>query len=98
MRFDAGTTDIPTAGTRVQISTLNEGVLSITVSARAGNAGKVYFGVSDVSAANGFELVAGATHTVTFSSTNNPGSVPFRTLYVDAATNGDDVDWTVILS
>ena len=98
MRFDAGTTDIPTAGSRVQISTLTEGVLSLFLHARAVNGGIVYFGVSDVSATNGLELAAGATHTVTFSSANSPGSVPFRTFYLDAANNGDDVDWTVILS
>jgi hypothetical protein len=62
MRFDAGTTDVPSAGTAVQIS-------------------------------NGFELEAGDSKTENFGD----GSVAFSAFYVDAATNGDDVDWTVIL-
>jgi hypothetical protein len=93
MRFDSGTTDIPTAGTRVQISNTNDAVKAIEVRARVGNAGNTYFGVSDVSSTNGRELEPGATASLDFGD----GSVKFSVFYVDAATNGDDVDWMVIL-
>ena len=93
MRFDAGTTDVPSAGTAVQISNTTDKVKSITVKARAGNSGIAYFGVSDVSSTNGFELEAGDSKTENFGD----GSVAFSAFYVDAASSGDDVDWTVIL-
>jgi hypothetical protein len=54
----------------------------------------VYFGVSDVSATNGRELAPGEAVAYSFGE----GSVLFSTFYVDAATNGDDVDWAVILA
>ena len=53
MRFDAGTTDVPSAGTAVQLSNTADRVVWIRVSARTGISGAVYFGRSDVAAANG---------------------------------------------
>ena len=93
MRFDAGTTDVPSAGTRVQISNTTHKIRKISVQARDGNAGKVYFGVSDVSASNGWELAAGEIKDLDFEE----GSVPFSEFWVGAATNGDDMDWAVII-
>ena len=93
MRFDAGTTDVPGAGTRVQISNTKDRVKFIQARGRGGNSGNTYFGVSDVSASNGMELEPGATITVSFGE----GSESFDVFYVDAATSGDDVDWAVVL-
>lgn len=93
MRFDAGTTDIATAGTRVQISNTSDAVKQITVSARPGNAGNVFFGVSDVSSTNGITLPPGDSKVWDFGK----GSVLFSIFWVDAATNGDDLDWAVIM-
>ena len=95
MRFDSGTTDVPTAGTRVQILDSEDRVLAIEFHARAGNAGNVYAGVLDVSATNGRELVPGEAVPYDFTLSTAEGSVPFSTFYVDAATSGDDVDWAV---
>ena len=55
MIFDAGTTTVSTAGTEVQISNTTNKVRWIKVKALAANSGKVYLGVSDVSATNGYE-------------------------------------------
>ena len=100
MRFDAGTTDIPTAGTSVQISNTNDRVLALSLHAREGNTGNVYFGVSDVSATNGRELIPGESHDIDFTGAmkESDGSVLFSTFWLDVATSGDDVDWEVILA
>jgi hypothetical protein len=96
MRFDTGTTDVPSAGTAVQISNTNDRVKAIEAHAPSGNTGSVYFGVSDVSGTgtiNGRELAPGEAATYSFGA----GSVLFSVFYVDAATSGDDLDWAVIL-
>ena len=94
MRLSAGTTDVPTAGTAVQLSNTADRVKKIQLHGRAGNSGIVYFGGSDVSSTNGWEVAVDGTLSLDFGS----GSVLFSTLYADAATNGDDVDWVVILA
>jgi hypothetical protein len=93
MRFDTGTTDVPGAGTRVQISNTTDRILWIKVSARTGISGALYFGRSDVAAANGYELSANDSLEIDF----RPGSEAFSAFYVDASTNGNDLDWAVIL-
>tara|TARA_Y100000296_G_C5055342_1_gene196986 strand:- start:33 stop:323 length:291 start_codon:yes stop_codon:yes gene_type:complete len=92
-RFDTGTTDVPSAGTRVQISNTLDRVQWIRVSARTGISGALYFGRSDVAAANGYELSANDHLEIDF----RPGSEAFSAFYVDASTNGNDLDWAVIL-
>ena len=93
MRFDSGTTDVSSAGTRVQISNTTDRILWIRVSARTGISGAVYFGRSDVAAANGYELSANDHLEIDF----RPGSEAFSAFYVDASANGNDLDWAVIL-
>jgi hypothetical protein len=93
MRFDAGTTDVPGAGTRVQISNTTDRILWIRVSARTGISGAVYFGRSDVASTNGYELSANDYLEIDF----RPGSEAFSAFYVDASANGNDLDWAVIL-
>ena len=93
MRFDTGTTDVPSAGTAEQISNTPDRVKAIEAPAPSGNTGSVYFGVSDVSATNGRELAPGEAATYSFGA----GSVLFSVFFVDAATSGDDLDWAVIL-
>jgi|2_EtaG_2_1085320.scaffolds.fasta_scaffold61457_2 hypothetical protein len=95
MKTFTSRTDVPSAGTRVQISNTANRVLSIEFKAPAGNSGLVYVGESTVSASNGYEL--SATNTVTYNFLEAGGSVPISTFYVDAATNGDDVCWKAIL-
>ena len=89
------TTDIPTAGTRVQISNTARRVLSITFKARNGNTGSIYIGTSTVSSSNGIELRKNESFTYNFQATGT--SAPISDFWVDAATNGDDVDWGAIM-
>ena len=98
MRFDSGSTDIPTAGSRVQISNTKDRVLWIRFHAVAANGGLVFFGVSDVSSTHGRKLAANEKDEIDFRIGNEPGSVTFDTFYVDAAANGYDIDWEVILA
>ena len=93
MRFDAGTTDVPSAGTAVQLSNSVDRVVWIRVSARTGISGALYFGRSDVSSSNGYELSANDYLEIDF----RPGSEAFSAFYVDASANGNDLDWAVIL-
>jgi|TARA_R110000824_G_scaffold84735_3_gene211141 hypothetical protein len=95
MIFDAGTTTVATAGTEVQISNVTNKVRWIQVKALAANSGISYFGVSDISATNGYELSAGNTLELNFG--DQGGTVPFSTFYVDVASSGDKVSWVVIL-
>ena len=95
MIFDSGTTNVATAGTEVQISNTANKVRCIKVKALAGNSNKVYLGVSDVTASNGYELSAGNEVEINFG--DQGGTVPFSTFYVDAATNNDKVCWSVIM-
>ena len=95
MRFDANTTTIGTAGTAVQISNTADRVKSISVKARAANAGNTYFGISDVDKdTGGWEMLPGEEYATDFGE----GSVLFSVFYVDAAQSGDKVDWKVILA
>ena len=93
MRYNAGTTDIPLAGTRVQISNTADRVKAISVQGRFANLGLVYFGVSDVASTKAWSLRPGQTKAISFGE----GSVLFSVFYVDAANNGDDLDWDVVL-
>ena len=96
MRVDFGTTDIPTAGTRVQVSTLKQQVLWIRFAMRDGNTNEVYVGVSDVAANNGWELSTNKRE-LELNFRQFGGSVPFNKFFVDSDTNGNDVDWAVVL-
>ena len=95
MILDAGTTTVTTAGTEVQISNTTNRVRWIKAKALAANSGITYFGVSDVSATNGYELSAGNTIEIKFSEIG--GTVAFSSIYVDAASSGDKVSWAVVL-
>ena len=95
MIFDAGTTTVATAGTEVQISNTTNKVRWIQVKALAANSGISYFGVSDITATNGYELSAGNTLEINFGEQG--GTVAFSTFYVDVASSGDKVSWVVIL-
>ena len=95
MIIDIGTTTVSTAGTEQQISNTNNRVLWIKVKALSANSGIAYLGVSDITAANGYELSAGNEIEINFREIG--GSVLASTIYVDVATNGDKVCWAVIL-
>tara|TARA_R100000687_G_scaffold44254_1_gene36048 strand:- start:116 stop:409 length:294 start_codon:yes stop_codon:yes gene_type:complete len=95
MIFDSGTTTVSTAGTEQQISNTTNKVRYIKVKALAANSGIAYFGVSDITSTNGYELSAG--NEIEINLADAGGTVPFSTFYVDVASNGDKVCWVVIL-
>lgn len=86
---------VATAGTRVQISTDDWHVLSITFIAAVGNSGIAYFGDVTVSATIGFPLEPGDAFTDSPSQALQDTNIPHSTLlsdyYVDVATSGDKV-------
>jgi hypothetical protein len=95
MRVDVGITNVPSAGTAVQLANVTNRVKFIKFKALAGNSGLAYMGVSDVSASLGYELSAGNEVELNFGDFG--GSVPANVFYVDAATNDDKVSWVMIL-
>ena len=89
--FTTNVTNVPTAGTRVQISTSPDKVRRITFKALAGNTGDVYIGGSDVSSSVGFTLGPGESIPLDF----DPQTEPLSSFYVDAANNDDKVSWII---
>lgn len=94
MRVIVTTVTITAAGTRVQVSNTRDDVKVIHAHARAGNAGNTYWGTSDVSSANGEEMLPDGKHKEDFGD----GSVLLSTFYVDAAVSGDKVDVVAIVN
>jgi hypothetical protein len=78
-----GQVDVPTATTRVQVSSSSVSVRSVTIKALVGNGGFIYVGKSDVDSSNGFELDAGESISVDVNNLN--------LLYVDTSNSGDDI-------
>ena len=99
MRVDQGITNVPSAGTAVQVANATNRVKWVRFKALAGNSGKIYVGVSTtarpLSATLGYELSAGNTVDLNFGEFG--GSAPANVFYVDAATNDDKVSWIMIL-
>ncbi len=93
MRVAIGTTDVAAAGTRAQISNTADRVKSIAVRARPANTGNAWFGTVTVSSTVGWTLQPGESKTLDFGE----GSVLFSVFYVDAAVNGEDVDYCAIV-
>lgn len=89
------TTDIPTAGTRVQLSNTNDDVHAISFTAELGNAGKVFI-FDDGGSFPGFPLNPGDEKTLDLSPLK--ATVKFSSIYVDTATNGNDVSWIAVVN
>ena len=100
MRPLFGTTAVTTAGTRVQLSNTKDPVKTIQFQPRIGNTGRMFIGLSDVSATvKGWELtivVAGRPKDV-LTLDFGEGSVLLDLFYADSTINGEIVDWVAIL-
>jgi len=94
MKTYQGITNVPSAGTAVQMKNVPIRVKYVIFKALAGNSGLAYVGDSGVSASNGFELSAGNTVELNLGETG--GSVPAYTFYADTASNNDKVCWFMI--
>ena len=95
-----GTTAVTTAGTRVQLSNIKDKVTKIKFKARFGNTGRIFVGLSDVSATvNGWELEIPRA-SVPIAETGwidfGEGSVEMNVFYADSTVNGERVDWVAI--
>ena len=99
MRVDQGITNVPSAGTAVQLINSTSRVKWMRFKSLAANSGLIYVGVSTtlrpLSSSLGYELSAGNTVDLNFGEFG--GSVPASVFYVDAATNDDKVTWFMIL-
>lgn len=87
-------TRVSTAGTRVQLSNVTDRVRYIKVSARTGNSGLVYFGLSAVSSTDGYELSANDDLELDYGE--HGGTVPLSTFWADSSANNQDLDWVAI--
>jgi allophanate hydrolase subunit 1 len=91
------TTQVSTAGTRVQISNTSRRVQRVSVKPHRDVVAGTYFGMSDVSSTVGWSMSTNQPpETFDFSSTIKP--VYQRDFYVDADFNGDRVDtiWVLV--
>lgn len=104
MKIKSGVTKVASSGTAVQLRAKDEIVIRIYLSVPAGNTGSVYFGDSTVEGSgtvSGLELAKPATTDkdpvpLEFSRDGLGGAI-FKDLYVDAATNGDDLHWLAVI-
>jgi len=90
------TTDVPTATNAVQLSSGRRRVRRIYFKAHEGNTGDVYLGDSTVSSTNGISLDQARPGTDWHTIDYTPSSESEDYFYVDAATNGDDLDWLMV--
>ncbi|MEE8364048.1 MAG: hypothetical protein V3S18_08255 [Dehalococcoidia bacterium] len=88
MGLPIGTVTVATAGVRVQVVSSGHAVSAVSFRARASNAGPVYVGDDTVAAGGGFEISPGDELDLRFREV-----VDLRRFYVDAASNGDRVDY-----
>jgi|TARA_R100000750_G_C2302544_1_gene79392 hypothetical protein len=97
----SGTKDIPSAGTAVQIKNVSRKVLYLHLHARTGNTNNVWFGDSTVAANLGKPIAANGTFTIEPGQyrdvSGQSHAVPFSSFYVDADTNGNDVEWVALV-
>jgi hypothetical protein len=100
MRVDSDIVDVPSAGTAVRILNTTDKIAWIKFTAPTANSGLTYVGLSDVSATNGYPLGAsgGVDATIELDFADKGGSIVANLLFIDAATNGDDVAWIAIMT
>lgn len=83
-----GTKDVAATGTAVQLDATDRKLQSLLIVAHSDNAGRVFYGGSDVDSSTQKGLLPGESIVIT-------GNRPFllSTIYIDAATNDDGVDF-----
>jgi len=86
-KFIAGMTDIPAAGTRVLLLPANQKTIAVWIRPKPANVGDIYVGTVTVDATHG--LIMAKTDPAVVIYVDN-SQTP---IYVDAATNGDDVSY-----
>lgn len=97
MRLDSGLTEVPTAGTAVQLLNTKDKIAWICFTAPGTNKATVYVGDSAVSSSNGYPLPA-HRHATRELPIPVGGSITANKIWVDAAESGDDVGWIALLT
>jgi len=101
-----GTTDIPSAGTRVKLSAdgginASDKISYMKCWPREGNSGEVYVGIGDVSATHGIELDPGASgrpkDMIEFDFKKMGVRISAEEINFDADNNGSDIDWFIVI-
>ncbi|MCH7594396.1 MAG: hypothetical protein IIB27_07795 [Chloroflexi bacterium] len=88
MGLPIGTVTVATAGTRAQVVASGSAVSAVSFRARGTNTGPVYIGDDTVAAGDGYEINPGDELTIRFREL-----IDLRRFYVDAANDGDKVDY-----
>ncbi|MDA1256934.1 MAG: hypothetical protein O3C10_03710 [Chloroflexi bacterium] len=88
MGLPIGTVTVTTAGTRVQVVASGNAVSAVSFRARGSNSGPVYVGDDTVAAGDGYEISPGDEMTIRCRDL-----IDLRRFYIDAANNGDKVDY-----
>jgi hypothetical protein len=93
LRSIIGTTNIPTPGTRVQVSTVTTPkIIGFYFCARPDNAGNIFVGNSLVASTYGKMLLPGKSFRTEFAQY----TVPASDFYADATNSSDKVDWELL--
>ncbi len=95
--YSSGTTTVVTAGTRVRLSAGNTVCVSLTIQALSTNAGTIWIGGDNVSAANGIGLALSNGATPPASAAFLPSSTTAlyaeSAVWLDATNSGDKVSY-----
>ena len=101
MKVKSGTTNVATSGTAVQLRNKKELVIRMYLSTPSSNTGYVFFGDSTV---EGSGTLSGLTlppstekFLVELAGQSRGSGVEFDGLYVDAATNGNKLNWLAVI-
>jgi hypothetical protein len=78
-----GRQTVATAGTRIQLKTVDVFVRYVVIAGLSANSGLIYVGDSGVSSSNGYELFAGGSIAIPIDNLNK--------VYIDSSVNGDGV-------
>lgn len=102
MRFIAGSITITTADTELPLSThasiaTADKVLWAVFKSKPANTGITFVGVTGMTGTDGFELLAAGSETPPIPFRDFGGSVRANSIFFNTATNGDIIDFLVIL-
>jgi hypothetical protein len=90
--FTLAAVNIPTAGTRVQITATETYTTTVMLQAAVANVGNIFIGDSSVSSTRGLALSPGQVLTLTADLINRgQESLNIADLYVDTATNSNNL-------
>ncbi len=88
--FTAVAKSVTTAGTRVQLTTADTPVLSVTIQASTANTNGLWVGDSDVAVARGTRVAAGQAFTMSAETTGRHGEeFLLSDIWLDSDANGN---------